>query len=75
MASRFFQSDLSQAKLPTTRRNPAEAETVPPKFKHELQFDLETGSLLSGIYEPERSPVLLQSPLGLSIIAGSISNC
>jgi hypothetical protein len=30
-----------------------------------MQFDVDTGSLLSGIYEPERSPSLLQSPLGL----------
>jgi hypothetical protein len=30
-----------------------------------MQFDKDTGSLLSGIYEPERSPSLLQGPLGL----------
>jgi hypothetical protein len=30
-----------------------------------MQFDLETGSALSGVYEIERSPSLLSSPLGM----------
>lgn len=29
-----------------------------------MQFDVETGSLLSGVYEVEQSPSILESPLG-----------
>ena len=57
-------TDLVQEKLP--RRSSSKKQRIPPRPDPELQFDVETGSLLSGIYEPERSPSLLESPIGLS---------
>jgi hypothetical protein len=38
---------------------------MPPKIKKQMQFDMETGSVLSGIYDAEERPSLLSCPLGL----------
>jgi hypothetical protein len=54
-----------QENLPTARRNVAEKYKIPIQSRPEMQFDLETGSALSGVYEIDRSPSLLSSPLGL----------
>ncbi|KAE9375744.1 hypothetical protein N431DRAFT_334045 [Stipitochalara longipes BDJ] len=56
-------------KAPEKRRPPqrsfAEKCRIPPKPQPQMQFDVDTGSVLSGAYEADTDPSLLSTPLGL----------
>ncbi|KAH6721970.1 hypothetical protein BKA61DRAFT_729394 [Leptodontidium sp. MPI-SDFR-AT-0119] len=53
-------------KLPSP--DPNYDDEVRPKSRPHLQYDVETGSVLSGLYETDTDPQVLRSPQGVNVV-------